>query len=75
MLVACHQQTTLNPAPVNYVDLIKAFIKSERTGNWNQHLIIVTEMLNLFAATGHFNYAKSARLYLQLMKDLPESHP
>lgn len=32
-------------------------------------------MLNLFAATGHNMYTKCARLYLQLMNDLPESHP
>ena len=31
-------------------------------------------MLNVFAATGHFNYAKSARLYLQMMLELPSSH-
>ena len=28
-------------------------------------------MLNLFAATGHLHYAKSARMYLQQMLDLP----
>ena len=32
-------------------------------------------MLGLFAVTGHSNYAKSARLYLQQMESLPESHP
>ena len=32
-------------------------------------------MLNLFAATGHINYAKSARLYLQLMLELPKDFP
>jgi len=32
-------------------------------------------MLNLFAATGHINYAKSARLYLQQMHELPTDHP
>ena len=32
-------------------------------------------MLNLFAATGHINYAKSACLYLQEMRKLPETHP
>jgi hypothetical protein len=32
-------------------------------------------MLNLFAATGHINYAKCARLYLQKMNELPETHP
>ena len=31
-------------------------------------------MLNLFAATGHFNYAKSARFYLQWMLGLPQKH-
>ena len=28
-------------------------------------------MLNLFAATWHLNYAKSAEMYLQEMLDLP----
>ena len=32
-------------------------------------------MLNLFAATGHINYAKSARLYLQMMQDFPKTYP
>ena len=32
-------------------------------------------MLNLLAATGHINYAMSARLYLQLMNELPEKPP
>lgn len=32
-------------------------------------------MLNLFAATGHINYAKSARVYLQLMLELPNNNP
>ena len=31
-------------------------------------------MLNLFAATGHFNYAKCARLYLQNMEKLKDDH-
>ena len=40
----------------------------EQLGNWNLHLIAVKEMLNMFAVTGHINYAKSSRLYLQLMR-------
>ena len=32
-------------------------------------------MLNLFAATGHTNYAKSCSLYLQLMLELPSKYP
>lgn len=32
-------------------------------------------MLNLFAATGHTHYAKSARYYLQTMDQLPQTNP
>ena len=32
-------------------------------------------MLDLFAATGHINHAKSARLYIQQMWELQETHP
>ena len=60
---------------IEYVDTLKLFIQAERTGNWNLHLIAIEQMLNLFAATGHLNYAKSSRLYLQLMRELPTDHP
>ena len=60
---------------MTYVDVIKLFISAGRTGSWEDHLIAATQMLNLFAATGHHNYAKSTRLYLQIMQDLPQSHP
>ena len=58
-----------------HIDTIKMFIRAERTGNWNLHLVLLERMLNLLAATGHNNYAKSARLYLQLMHELPNTHP
>ena len=33
-------------------------------------------MLNLFSASGHFNYAESTRLYVRMTtEDLPETHP
>jgi len=35
----------------------------------------MSKMMNLFAATGHNMYTKCARLYLQQMHMLPESHP
>ena len=60
---------------IEYVETLKVFIRAERTRDWNLHLIAVTQMLNLFAATGHINYAKSARLYLQLMMQLQTDHP
>jgi hypothetical protein len=60
---------------VKHVSLLKKFIRAERTGDWNLHLTALSEMIPLFAATGHNNYAKSGRLYLQQMLDLPHSHP
>ena len=60
---------------IEYVEILKLFIHGERTGNWNMHLVAVGKMLNLFAATGHINYAKSSRLYLQQMLELPIDHP
>ena len=60
---------------IDYISIVKQFILAERTGNWHLHLTSVSNMLNLFAATGRLNYAKSARLYLQSMVDLPDSHP
>ena len=58
-----------------YIDIVKYFIPAKRTGNWQNHLASTAKMLNLFAATGHSNYAKSARLYLQMMKELPTTFP
>ena len=60
---------------MDYVETIKLFIFAERTANWEMHLHATSRMLNLFAATGHRNYAKCARLYLQEMKQLPHTHP
>ena len=62
-------------AYMEYIDVVKMFIRAERTGNWVQHLDATERMLNLFAATGHVHYAKSARLYLQLMNRLNEDYP
>ena len=60
---------------MNYVSIIKEFARAERSGNWQGHLAAMGKMLNLFAATEHINYAKSGRLYLQLMLDLEKNYP
>jgi hypothetical protein len=60
---------------MKYVELLKVFLMAERTSNWLLHLECLHGMLALFAATGHVHYAKSVRLYLQFMKNLPTSHP
>ena len=60
---------------MQYVDVVKQFILAERTSYWHLHLRSVHAMLNVFAVTGHNNYSKSGQLYLQLMDDLPSTHP
>ena len=54
---------------------MKDYISAERTGNWHLHLQTVQKMINLFAATAHINYAKSAKLHLQNMTELQQKHP
>ena len=58
---------------MHYVYIVKAFIFAERTSNWELHLEALSTMLNLFPATGHISYTKSARLYLQEMRKLPNT--
>ena len=71
-----HQRTSkLWLLYLQYISILKKFILAERTSNWQLHLDSSTEMLNLFASTGHINYAKSARFYIQQMKSLQEDHP
>ena len=60
---------------LEYISILKIIIRAERTSDWNLHLVGVSKMLNLFAATGHSNYAKCARLYLQMMLRLHIDHP
>ena len=57
------------------VDLLRNFIKAERTGCWQLHLQTLSEMLPYFAAAGHNLYAKSAHIYLQTMGRLKDEHP
>ena len=60
---------------MHMVALMRQFIKSERTGNWELHLKSLTEMVPYYAAAGHNNYLKSTYLYLQNMFELKNSHP
>lgn len=40
-------------------------IKAERSGKWNGYLTKVEPMILYFDESRHFNYAKSAGLYVQ----------
>ena len=54
---------------VDYVKIVKEFIVAERSRNWYLHIRTISKMQNLFAATGHRNYAKCTRIYVQEMND------
>ncbi|KAK6192248.1 hypothetical protein SNE40_003750 [Patella caerulea] len=58
-----------------HADKINTFIACERLKSWEGHLNATTSLLNLFAATGHLHYTRSARLYVQEMRRLPVTHP
>ena len=50
------------------VDTIKIFIRAERMGDFTLHLVLQIGWFACFAAAGHHNYVKAARLYVQMMK-------
>lgn len=63
---------------LQYMDMVKIlrkFIKAERMGNWSLHLEAASDMLPYLAASGHSLYAKSARIYLQIMRSLEQDYP
>lgn len=60
---------------LDMIEILRCFIKAERTGDWHLHLETLSEMLPYFAASGHNLYAKSVYLYLQSMSKLNETHP
>ena len=59
---------------LSYIELMKDYITAEKIGDWYLHLATIRKMCCLFAATGHIIYAKSERLYLQNMMELPEKY-
>ena len=60
---------------LRYINVVQMFIEAERTHNWLQHVHATKLMLNLYAATGHNNYAKTCRLYLQSISTLEDKYP
>ena len=60
---------------VHYIEIVQQFITAERTSNFALHISTTKQMINLFAATAHNNYAKTYRLYLQSVDILEKDHP
>ena len=61
-LISESRTTKLWVQYMSYIDVIKMFTRAERTKNWDEDLAATKKMLNWYAVTGHFNYAKNARL-------------
>ena len=60
---------------MDMLDILRKYIRAERTGNWALHLQAIQEMLPYLAASDHNLYAKSARVGLQQMSNLKTQHP
>ena len=63
---------------VNYqkmVGIARTLVAADRMGSWEMHLHAISACLPIFAAAGHLNYLKSARIYLQKMRALKDDNP
>ena len=60
---------------INYIEMVKEFLTAERSCNWYLHIQTLAKMMNLFAASGHINYAKCSRLYVQEMLSQLDTNP
>ena len=60
---------------MSMIDILRKFIRAERTGNWELHLQSIQAKLPYMAASGHNSYTKSGMLYLQQMSNIPTQHP
>ncbi|KAL5016490.1 hypothetical protein ScPMuIL_006079, partial [Solemya velum] len=56
------------------VDIVRSFLRSERTGDWLLNLQTLHKIIYM-AASEHNLYTKSLHIYLQLMGELPNEHP
>ena len=70
-----HRTAQLWMTYMRMVDIMRNFIKSERTGDWNLHVQTLHDMLPYLAAAGHNLYTKSMHIYLQQLTHLPVKHP
>ena len=57
------------------IDILRNYIRGERTGSWALHLQAMQDMLPYMAASGHNLYTKYVRVYLQQMSNLKADHP
>ena len=54
---------------IEYIFVVQEIIWAERRNNWESHIATAKFMQILFAASGHNNYAKTCRLYIQSVEE------
>ena len=57
------------------IGILRMMIRADRSANWDLHLKAILYALPVFAAAGHYNYAKSAYIYYQKMINLQCDNP
>ena len=59
---------------MDMIDVVRKFIKYERTGDRKLHLQVLHDMLPFLAASGHYLYTKLIYACLQRLAKLPTPH-
>ena len=73
--LAEHRTAKLWLQYMDMVDILRLFLRAERTGDWEMHLHSLQRMLPYLAAGGHHLYTKSLYIYLMKMQDLNNTNP
>ena len=60
---------------IDMTQILRRYIQAERSGNWDNHLIEVHNMIPYMVSAAHRNYAVCLPLYLTDMRDIVESAP
>lgn len=60
---------------MDMIDILRTFLRSERTSDWRLHVHALHEMLPYRAAAGHNLYTKSIYIYLRRLAQLSIQHP
>jgi hypothetical protein len=61
-----------------YLEMVKIardLVMADRTRSWELHVNAVRRCLEVFGASGHYNYMKSTFLYLMNVEKLESTHP
>ena len=60
---------------IDMVQVLKRYIRAERSGNWKEHLVEVQNMIPFLVSARHVKYANCLPEYLHDMQQLEETHP